>query len=112
MTQSNGAELTENYMVERPAINWLKELQYSHIHGSELSPENAERESYRDIVLKKRFVSAVKKLNPWLTDEQLEEVYKKVTDIDHPDDLMKSKMFYDMLTNGVKIVVNAGRLQN
>jgi type I restriction enzyme R subunit len=31
-------------------------------------------------------------------------VYKKVTDIDHPDFVVKSKTFYDMLTNGVKIV--------
>lgn len=40
-----------------------------------------------------------------MTDAQLEEVYKKVTDIDHPDDLVKSKIFYDMLTNGVKISI-------
>ncbi len=35
----------------------------------------------------------------------MQEVYKKVTDIDHPDFVMKSKMFYDMLTTGVKIQV-------
>ena len=45
------ANLTEDYMVEQPAINWLKGLGYSHIHGSELSPENEERESYRHVVL-------------------------------------------------------------
>jgi type I restriction enzyme R subunit len=99
------AQLTEDYLVEQPAIAWLKELKYSHVHGSELSPENEERDSYRAVVLKKRFFGAIKRLNPWLTNTQLEEVYKKVTDIDHPDDLMKSKMFYDMLTNGVKVVV-------
>ena len=37
------AELTEEYMVEKAAINWLKELGYSYIHGSELSPENGGR---------------------------------------------------------------------
>ena len=63
------AQLTEDYLVEQPAINWLKELGYSHIHGSELSPENGERESYRDVVLKKRFIQAIKRINPWLTDK-------------------------------------------
>jgi len=34
------AQLTEDYLVEQPAINWLKELGYDYIHGSELNPEN------------------------------------------------------------------------
>lgn len=40
--------LTQNHLVEQPAINWFKETGYSYIHGSELSPENGERDSYRD----------------------------------------------------------------
>lgn len=97
------AQLTEDYLVEKPAINWLKKLGYSYIHGSELSPENKERASYRHVVLKKRFIDAIRRLNPWLTQTKEQEVYKKVTDIYHPDFVMKSKILYDMLTNGVKI---------
>jgi type I restriction enzyme R subunit len=92
-------------MVEQPAINWLKELGYSYIYGSELSLENGERESYRQVILRKRFIESIQKLNPWLMQTQLQEVLKKVTDIDHPDSTMKSKIFYDMLANGVKIAV-------
>jgi len=99
------AELTEDYLVEQPAIDSLKELGYSYVHGSELSPENEERESYRHVVLKKRFISAVKKLNPWLTDTLAAQVYKNVTDIEHPDFLMKGKLFYDMLSKGVRVKV-------
>ncbi len=99
------AKLTEDYMVEQSAINWLKTLGYSYIHGSELSPENGERESYRHTVLKRRFIEAVKRLNPWLTDILANKVYKKVIELEHPDFLIKSKLFYDMLTNGVKIKV-------
>ena len=99
------AELTEDYMVEKPAINWLKELEYSYIHGSNLSPENGERESYRQVVLKKRFIEAIKRLNPWLTDILADKVYKKVIELDHPDFVMKSKLFYEMLLYGAKIKV-------
>jgi len=99
------AKLTEDYMVEQSAINWLRMLGYSYIHGSELSPENGERESYRQVVLRKRFTNAVKKLNPWLTNILANKVYKKVTRLEHPDFIMKSKLFYDMLINGVKIKV-------
>lgn len=40
----------------------------------------------------------------WLknTDTTAEQVYRKMTEIDHPDWKMKSKMFYEMLVNGVK----------
>jgi len=73
-------------------------------YGSELGPENGERESYRFAILKKNFVEKVKELNHWLPQSQLQEVYKKVTNIDHPDFVVKSKIFYDMLTKGVKIL--------
>ena len=99
------AQLTEDYLVEQPAINWLKELGFSYIHGSDLSPEKGERESYRQVILKKRFIEAIKRLNPWLTDFLAEQVYKKILELDHPDFTMKGKILYDMLTNGVKITV-------
>jgi len=97
------AQLTEDYMVEQSAITWLKELGYLYISGYELAPENEERDSYRNAILKKRFIEAIKRLNPWLIQSQAQEIYKKVTEIEHPDFVMKSKIFYDMLTNGVKI---------
>ena len=101
--------LTENYLVEEPAINWFKEIGYSHIEGSELIPDNGERESYRHCVLKKRFIQAIKRINPWLTDNLAEEVYKKVIEFDHPDFIMKGKIFYELLTNGVKLTFREGR---
>jgi type I restriction enzyme R subunit len=97
------AQLTEDYMVEQAAINWLKELGYSYINGYDLSPENQERDTYRQAILKNRFIGAIKRLNPWLTQTQAQEIWKKVNEIEHPDFIMKSKIFYDMLTNGVKI---------
>ncbi|MEO0238496.1 MAG: type I restriction endonuclease subunit R [candidate division WOR-3 bacterium] len=103
------AYLTENELVEQPAINWFKEIGYSYIHGSELIPDNKERESYRHCVLKRRFIRAIKRINPHLTDELTEQVYKKVIEFDHPDFIMKSKIFYDLLTNGVKLTFKEGR---
>lgn len=100
------AQTTEDYMVEQPAINWLKDdLGYSYISGYKLSPDNQERASYRDVILKNRFFEAIRKLNPWLNQLQAEEIYKKVSEIEHPDFVVKSKIFYDMLTNGVKVTV-------
>lgn len=102
------AHLTEDYMVEQPAINWFKELDYDYIHGSDLIPDNAERDSYRDVILKNRFLSAIQKINPWLNEKLSEEVYKKVKDLDHPDFVIKGKIFYDFLTNGVRLTFREG----
>ncbi len=97
------AQLTEDYLVEQPAIKWLQSLGYSYIHGSELNLENGERDSYRHVILKKRFLQAIKNINPSLSDTVAEQVYKAITELDHPDFTMKSKMFYEMLVYGVKI---------
>jgi len=102
------ASLTESYMVENSAINWFKENGYSYIHGSDLTP-NEERESYKDVILKKRFIQAIKTLNPFLTDNLAEEVYTKLKDIDHPDFVVKGKIFYQYLTEGVKLTYREGK---
>jgi hypothetical protein len=51
------AFLNEDYLVEQPAINWFKEIGYLYVPGSELIPENGERESYRDVILRKVYPS-------------------------------------------------------
>ena len=103
------AELTESYMVENSAISWFKEIGYLYIPGSDLIPENGERESYRDVILKKKFIQAIKTLNPSLTDNLAEEVYEKVRNIDHPDFIVKGKIFYQYLTEGVKLTYREGK---
>jgi type I restriction enzyme R subunit len=101
--------LTEDYLVEQPAIEWLKELGYSYTHGSNLSPENEERESLRHVILKKRFLQTIKRINPWLTNHLAEEVYKRVIELEHPDFVMKGKIFYELLVYGVKLTSREGR---
>lgn len=97
--------LTEDHLVEHPAINWFKEIGYSYIHGSELSPENGERDSYRAVILKKRFIQAIMRINSGLNESDAEKVYKKITELEHPDPVMKGKIFYDMMIKGVKIKI-------
>ncbi len=103
------ANLTENYMVENSAIGWFRNIGYNYIHGSELTPDNNERETYKDVILKNRFIQAVQKLNPFLNDNLAEEVYKKVKNIDHPDFIIKSKTFYEYLTEGLKLTYKEGK---
>jgi hypothetical protein len=43
------ARLTEDYMVEQAAVNWLKKIKYSYLSGSKLIPENGERNSLTQV---------------------------------------------------------------
>ncbi|MCD6399556.1 HsdR family type I site-specific deoxyribonuclease, partial [candidate division WOR-3 bacterium] len=101
--EKGNAKLDEGYMVENAAIRMLQTLGYSYIHGSKLTPENGERESYRDVILRDRFIKAIKILNPWLDDKLALKVHEIITNIDHPDPVIRGKLFYEMLSNGVKL---------
>ena len=68
--------------VELPALEQLQQLGWQYIHGSKLSPESSdERGYYRDVILDKRLTAAVKRINPWISDENLRKIVREIT---HP----------------------------
>lgn len=72
----------EDLKVEQPALEQLKSLGWDYTHGSELSPESSdEREFFSDVILQSRLTNAVKKLNPWINDDNLRKVIREIS---HP----------------------------
>jgi type I restriction enzyme, R subunit len=66
--------------VELPAIAQLQSLGWTYIEGKKLSPdESDERQSYKDTVLKKRLSAALKKINPWISEDNLRHVMRELT---------------------------------
>lgn len=70
--------------VEIPAIEQLAKLGWAFVPGAELAPgQSADaRSSYRDVVLAKRLEDALRRLNPWISDENLRKVLREFT---HPN---------------------------
>ena len=74
--------------VELPAIAQLKELGWKYIHGAELNPDSLHAEGsgarayLRDVVLVEQLNDAIKRINPWITDENLKKVSREIT---HPN---------------------------
>lgn len=68
--------------VELPAIEQLKELGWRYIHGADLTPEADARAYLRDVVLVEQLNAAIKRINPWITDENLKKVSRELT---HPN---------------------------
>jgi len=74
--------------VEQPAIDQLKQLGWTYIHGAALTPDSLSadgsraRAYYRDVVLVGRLDAAIKRINPWISDENLRKVSRELT---HPN---------------------------
>lgn len=67
--------------VELPAIAQLNQLGWKYIHGAELTPETGARSYLRDVVLVNQLNLAIKRINPWISDENLRKVSRDFT---HP----------------------------
>ena len=95
--------------VEAPAIEQLKQLGWSYIHGAKLSPEHNERGYMRDVVLVSRLEISIKRINPWISDENLRKVMRELT---HPifAGLMEyNHSIYQTLVNYISVEQDLGK---
>ena len=67
---------------ELPAIEQLKQIGWTYIYGAELTPEAGARAYLRDVVLVKQLDAAIKRINPWISDENFKKVSREIT---HPN---------------------------
>ena len=68
--------------VELPAIEQLKKLNWKYIEGIKLSPdESDERKYFKHIVLKKKLTQSIKKINSWISDDNLKTVVREFVQI-------------------------------
>jgi type I restriction enzyme R subunit len=91
--------------VELASLDWLQQLGHAVIFGPHLGPgePSAERASFGDTVLTDRFRSALRKLNPTLPAEALEEAFRKVAVPQHPTLIANNRAFHRMLVEGIAV---------
>ncbi|WP_297453099.1 type I restriction endonuclease subunit R [Persephonella sp.] len=97
------SNITEDKLVEQPALDWLEGEGWDYIHGSQLIPENQERENLSSVILKNRFLESLKKINPHIPETTLEEVYKRLLSIAQPSLEHTNLNFHKLLINGVPV---------
>lgn len=95
--------LTEYNLVELPALEWLKEERWEYLPGNQLTPGKGERESFSDVILERRFLESLKKINPHIPEGVLEGVYKKLFTLVSPDLAHTNLNFHKLLLNGVAV---------
>jgi type I restriction enzyme R subunit len=94
-------------VVEDAALEWLKELGYSVLHGPEIAANEpaAERDDsgYQDVILGRRLRQELQRLNPALPVEAINDAYKRLTRLDEPSLVTRNHAFHKMLVDGVNV---------
>ena len=101
-----GMNYTESEL-ELAALEWFEQIGYEIESESDVSPDsdNPIRESYGDVVLKERLLSALEHVNPTLPADALEEAFRQITIPHHPGWLENNHAFHRMVTEGIDVQV-------
>ena len=94
-------------VVEDAALGWLESLGYTVLHGPEIAfgePSSERRDpGYRDVVLERRLRDALRRLNPELPAEALEDAFRKLTRVDAPSLVDRNRASHRMLVDGITV---------
>lgn len=95
--------------VESAAIDWLKPLGYTVLHGPEIAPGGsiAERQDYGQVVLEDRLRQALVQLNPQLPAEAIEDAFRKLTRPEGPTLEARNRAVHRLLIDGVTVEYRA-----
>ncbi len=92
-----GKGWNEANLSEHPAVRQLVALGYTFVAAETLE---AERESLKEVVLTKRLAGALKRLNPWLSDDNVHKAVRAVTAVQASSLIEASQEAYTTLTLG------------
>lgn len=97
-------KLTES-AIETYAIELFEKLGYNYVHGAEIAPdsETPERNRYDEVLLKGRVEKALKRINPGMSANILQDALKEVERISSPELLTNNETFHRLLTEGVNV---------
>ena len=99
--------LNEDTLTEQPVIEWLKEMGYDYEFGPDLAPGQilGERDDFREVILAGRLKRSIRRLNPDLPENAIDDVVRIIKKVEHPNLEIANKEVYRMLTEGVKMGV-------
>ena len=96
--------------VELPALEQLQSLGWSYVEGAQLSPdESDERSSLKDVVLEKRLTSSLKRINPWINDENLRKVIRELTKTLYPNLIEANQGIWTHINQCISVMQDLGK---
>ena len=94
-------DLYEKEYVEDPAV----EILTNHLKWIELPAKNAEvmRGSKKEVFLYPILRESIRRINPWINDENLEQVVRAITRVNTPSFIEANERCYDIIQRGVTV---------
>jgi type I restriction enzyme R subunit len=100
--------------LEQAALEWFEELNYEIAFAPDLSPggDYPERSDYSDVILEERLKDALKRINPDLPQEALDDAMHQILVPLNPALIDNNRLFQKMVTDGVNATfrANDGRI--
>ncbi|MCY4174335.1 MAG: type I restriction endonuclease subunit R [Cyanobacteria bacterium MAG CAR3_bin_5] len=100
----------ERNLVEAPALEQLKGLGWRHLNGAALAPANSNhRASLKEVVLTPNLEQAIRRINPWISEENLRKVVREVTRIRAATLTEANRWFWERLIQYFSVDQDLGR---
>ena len=92
-------------VVEEAALAWLEGLGYAILHGPDIAPGEpfAERDDYAQVILERRLLDALQRLNPRAPPDALDEAFRRLTRPDSPSLVANNHTLHRYLVEGVPV---------
>jgi type I restriction enzyme R subunit len=92
-------------IVEQAALAWLETAGWQIRNGAEIAPgeSEAERDDYGQVVLAQRLRDALRRLNPALSAEALNDAFRKLTRPEGADLIVRNRTLHRLLVDGVTV---------
>ena len=96
--------------VEFPAIEQLQSLGWTYVRGEDLSPEtSSERSSFKEVVLEQRLSNNIKRINPWISEQNLHKVVKDLTKTQYTNLIEANQSIWVTLNECVSVMQDLGK---
>lgn len=102
---ASSAKWNESGQSEGPAAELLQKLGYSYVSPEKLEEE---RESLKDVILAERLKKALKRLNPWLSDDNLHKAIRAIANVQKAGLMEANEAAHIALTYGISLEQNLG----
>jgi type I restriction enzyme R subunit len=96
----------EKELVENRIVDQLKKLGYTYIHGSYLE---GERQTLRDVVLQQRLSDAIKRINPWIDDNNLRKVVRDITHVEAASLMEANEAIHEDIVHYMSVEQDLGK---
>lgn len=99
--------INERDTVEKPLLDQLETLGWDVIRlEMQQEPSESFRNSFDEVVLRPKFDEAMKKINPFLTENQINEVYRTIDTFEGDKLIVNNEQITDLLLNGTSVARN------